>query len=331
MNAKCIMFCEFGCPKNVLKIKNKTIEPPQEHEVIVRMLARPINPAHLITSRGSYSHRISLPNITGYEGVGIVEDVGIAVSQSLIGKRVLPLRGEGTWQEFVKTSAKYVVPIPDAIDDFTASQLYINPMTAWVICTEILKLKPADVLLMNACGSAIGHIFVQLSNILGFRLIAVTRNNKYTNDLLRLGASYVINTSNTPLLETVKTLTNGKGADAAIDSVGGLAGNDLAFCVQPNGNFLTIGLLSGEQVNWKEIVNKAKVKANLFHLRNWNKTVSIAKWQETFQHLIMLIIEKKLQLMKVDTSYDLMDIKKAVDVVESPSKRNKGKIFITSY
>src|SRR5699024_9484779 len=95
-----------------------------------------------------------------------------------------------------------------------------------------------------------------------------------------------------------------------------------------NGNFLTIGLLSGEQVNWKEITNKAKVKANLFHLRNWNKTVSISKWQETFQHLIMLIVEKKLQLMRVGTTYDLMDIKKAVDVVES-SKGNKGKIFIT--
>src|SRR5699024_2634809 len=114
MNAKCIMFCEFGCPKNVLKIKNKTIEPPHEDEVIVRMLARPINPSDLIPIRESYSHRISLPNIPGYEGVGIVEDVGIAVAQSLIGKRVRPLGGEGTWQEFVKTSAKYVVPIPDA-------------------------------------------------------------------------------------------------------------------------------------------------------------------------------------------------------------------------
>lgn len=330
MNAKSIMFYEFGCPKDVLKIENKKIESPQEHEVVVRMLSRPINPSDLIPIRGSYSHRISLPNIPGYEGVGIVEDVGTSVPQSLIGKRVLPLRGEGTWQEFVKTSAKYVVPIPDSIDDFTASQMYINPMTAWVICTDILKLKPNDVLLVNACGSAIGHIFVQLSNILGFRLIAITRNNKYTNDLLRLGASYVIDTSNAPLLETIMALTNGKGADAAIDSVGGVSGNELAFCVQPNGNFLTIGLLSGEQVNWKEITNKAKVKANLFHLRNWNKTVSIAKWQETFQHLIILIVEKKLQLMRVGTTYDLMDIKKAVDVVES-SKGNKGKIFITSY
>ena len=51
---------------------------------------------------GSYAHRISLPTIPGYEGVGIVEDVGTYVSQDLIGKRVLPLRGEGTWQEIVK-------------------------------------------------------------------------------------------------------------------------------------------------------------------------------------------------------------------------------------
>ncbi len=73
------------------------------------------------------------------------------------------------------------------------------------------------------------------------------------------------------------------GADAAIDSVGGADGNELAFSVLCNGNFLTIGLLSGVQVNWVEIVNKAKVNANIFHLRNWNKNVSANKWQETFQ------------------------------------------------
>ena len=195
MDAKCIKFYEFGSPKDVLKVEYKTIEPPKDNEVLVRMLARPINPSDLIPIRGSYSHRISLPNIPGYEGVGIVEDVGPLVSHHLIGKRVLPLRGEGTWQEFVKTSAEFAVPIPDSIDDFTASQMYINPITAWVVCTEVLKLRPNDVLLVNACGSSIGHIFAQLSKILGFRLIAVTRNNKYTEDLLHLGASYVIDTS----------------------------------------------------------------------------------------------------------------------------------------
>lgn len=330
MDAKCIRFYEFGSPKDVLKIEYKAIEPPKENEVLVRMLARPINPSDLIPIRGSYAHRISLPNIPGYEGVGIVEEVGPLVSKNLIGKRVLPLRGEGTWQEFVTTSVEYAVCIPDTIDDFTAAQIYINPITAWVVCTEVLKLRPNDDLLVNASGSAIGHIFAQLSKILGFRLIAVTRNNNYTEELLHLGASYVIDTSKFPLHETIMELTNGKGADAAIDSVGGSSGTDLAFCVHPNGNFLTIGLLSGAQVNWADIVNKAKGNANLFHLRNWNKNVSTEKWQGTFNHLIRLINDKKLSLMMEDSQYDLSNVKEAVEVVGS-SKIAKGKVFLTSY
>lgn len=329
MLGKCIKFYEFGSPKDVLKVEYKSIESPKNKEVIVRMLARPINPSDLIPVRGAYAHRISLPDIPGYEGVGIVEDVGSLVSKDLIGKRVLPLRGEGTWQEFVKTSADFAIPIPDSIDDFTAAQMYINPVTAWVTCTEILKIKPNDVLLVNACGSSIGHLFAQLSQILGFRLIAVTRSNKYTEELLRLGASCVIDTSTVSLYESVMELTNGMGADAAIDSIGGSEGNELAFCLHPNGNFLTIGLLSGIQVNWADIVNKARVNANMFHLRNWNKNVSVYKWQETFRRLISLIDDKKLRLMTVDSQYDLIDVIKAIDVVDSV-KKTKGKVFLTN-
>lgn len=279
MNAKCVKFYDFGSPSDVLKVVNKSIESPNDNEVLVRMLARPINPSDLIPISGSYSHRISLPTIPGYEGVGIIEDVGTFVSPKLIGKRVLPLRGEGTWQEYVKTSAELAVSIPDFIDDFTAAQMYINPITAWVICTEILQLGENDVLLVNACGSSIGLVFVQLSKIIGFQLIAVTRSNHYTEELIRLSAFDVINTADRHLHNTVMELTNGKGANAAIDSVGGPSGNDLAFCVRPNGNFITIGRLSGIQVNCADIVNKAKVNANIFHLRNWNRSVSTNKWQ----------------------------------------------------
>jgi NADPH:quinone reductase-like Zn-dependent oxidoreductase len=328
LDAKCVKYYEFGSPKDVLTVEYKTIEPPKENEVLVRMLTRPINPSDLIPIRGAYSHRISLPNTPGYEGVGIVESVGRLVSHHLIGKRVLPLRGEGTWQEFVKTPAEFAVSIPDSIDDFTASQMYINPITAWVVCAEVLKLRPNDVLLVNACGSSIGHIFAQLSKVLGFRLIAVTRNNKHTENLLHLGASYVIDTCKVPLYEAVMELTNGIGANAAIDSIGGSDGDDLAFCVHSNGSFLTIGLLSGVQINWTEIINKTKVNANIFHLRNWNKNISIDKWQETFHHLITLINDKRLRLMNVDSKYDLLNVKEAVNVVAS--NKNKGKVFLTS-
>jgi NADPH:quinone reductase-like Zn-dependent oxidoreductase len=103
----------------------------------------------------------------------------------------------------------------------------------------------------------------------------------------------------------------------------------LAFCVHPDGNFLTIGLLSGIQVNWADIVNKANVHAAMFHLRNWNSNVSANHWQETFTRLIRLIDDNKLRLMRADSTYDLMDIKEAVTVVES-CKETKGKVFLTS-
>lgn len=96
MEAKCVTFYEFGNPQKVLKVENKFIQRPFEGEVLVRMTTRPINPSDLLPIRGAYSHRIPLPAIPGYEGVGIVEEVGPSVSKELIGKRVLPLRGEGT-------------------------------------------------------------------------------------------------------------------------------------------------------------------------------------------------------------------------------------------
>lgn len=330
MDANRIIFYEFGNPLSVLKIEKKMVERPLIGEILVRMKFRPINPSDLIPIRGAYSHRISLPTIPGYEGVGIVEDVGPHVSKQLIGKRVLPLRGEGTWQDYVKTSANFAVCVPTYIDDVTASQLYINPLTAWLTCTEVLQLKADDFLLINACGSAIGRIYAQLAKVIGYQLIAVTRNDFYTNDLLDLGASYVINTTTTCLQSSVKEITNGYGVDYAIDSVGGLQGAQLADCVKPNGTILTIGLLSGKPVHWTEVCKKAKINVKLFHLRHWNKIASDQTWNETFQHIFSLISGKKLSLQMPRSYYELPEVKEAIIDSESPKIKNNGKVILTS-
>lgn len=229
MEANCIICRDFGSPQEVLRVEQKKVEPPQDDEILVRMLARPINPSDLIPVSGSYAHRISLPHIPGYEGVGIVEQAGPLAPHHLVGTRVLPLRGEGTWQEYVKTQGKWAVPVPDRIDHFTAAQMYINPVTAWVVCTEVLNLSFGDVLAVNACGSAIGRLFAQLARVLGFRLIAVTRDDRHTEQLLQLGASAVIHAAEQNIAEAMWELTDGRGVHAAIDSVGGAAGNELAY------------------------------------------------------------------------------------------------------
>lgn len=319
------IYCNsFGNPNEVLEITDKEIAPPEAGEVLVRMLARPINPSDLIPVRGSYSHRIPLPYIPGYEGVGVVADVGANVSKELIGKRILPLRGDGTWQDFVRAPAAFAVPVPQSIDNIYAAQLYINPVTAWVTLTEVLRLQPDSVLLVNACGSVIGHLYAQLARVLNLRLIAVVRNNKHTQKLLELGASEVVDISSQSLFEMVMDKTNGKGADAAVDSLGGSAGSDLAACLRSQGQFLSIGLWSGQQMDWGAFADK--VKMNIFHLRHWNKRVSQEKWQGTFQQIFRLVEKKELLLGIEKANYDLADIKQALDTL---ADGRKGKVILS--
>ncbi|WP_202079815.1 zinc-dependent alcohol dehydrogenase family protein [Caldalkalibacillus salinus] len=321
-----VKYHQFGDPAEVLKVeKQLNVRPPKQGEVLVRMNARPINPSDLIPITGAYAHRIDVPAVPGYEGIGVVEEVGAGVSKSLLGRRVLPLRGEGTWQTYVRTKAAYAVPVPNEIEDQVAAQLYINPLTAWVTSTDILALCPGDTLLINASHSSLGRLYLQLSQLLGFHVIAVTRHSRERQTLFQLGAQHVINASDTSLYPTVMSLTGGTGVDAAIDMVGGRSGTVLASCVRPSGTYLSLGLLSGTPVKWSQLAQQ-EIQVQLFHLRHWNAQVSDVTWRGTFQRLFTLMMEQKLQLINPRIAYPLTEVKKAV---QDAQLNGRGKVLLT--
>ncbi|MEG1531267.1 MAG: zinc-dependent alcohol dehydrogenase family protein, partial [Lactococcus sp.] len=273
-------------------------------------LYAPVNPSDLIPMTGAYAHRISLPATAGYEGVvlvegvGLVEDVGSALSRKLIGQRVLPLEGEGTWQSFVKCPASHAFFVPESLDSISASQLYINPLTAWLLCTEVLALKPGQKLAVNAAASSIGQIFAQLSRILGFEFIAITRNNKKHQLLKERGA------------QELRTDLHNLEVDAAIDCVGGQAGTDLAFCVRPGGKFQALGLLSGEQVDWEKLA-QLPIDVGIFHLRHWNAKLSPAEWQRSMQTLSHLAVNGRLL---INQAVDIIPYEQLIETLASPQQ-----------
>ncbi|PWW04904.1 NADPH:quinone reductase-like Zn-dependent oxidoreductase [Paenibacillus cellulosilyticus] len=291
------------------------IAPPLEQDdVLVRMIASPINPSDLIPIRGAYKHRIQLPAIPGYEGVGIVEKVGSSMYLSLLGR----------WQTYVTTKAHYVVPVPDEIDDDTASQMYINPMTAWLICTDELKLRSGDVLIVNACGSAIGRIFAQLSRIIGYKLIAIVRSSRHTEDLYSLGASAVIDSSQVSVTDSVMELTNGMGATAGIDSIGGQDGEELIACIRSQGSVLSIGLLSGTPINWLKVHELyPRISVRPYWLRQWLEGASHSQWHGTFDSLFKLVMKKHLIIQQAGERYCLSDFARAIEAAESQGRQGK--------
>jgi NADPH:quinone reductase-like Zn-dependent oxidoreductase len=215
-------------------------EPLDAGQIRVEMALAPINPSDLIPVQGRYSHRISLPFVPGYDGVGTVIEVSRGVDAALIGRRVLPLRGGGTWQQTVCSPAEFAVAIPDWMDDDCAAQLYINPLTAWVVCRHQFAIQPGQTVVVNAANSVLGRLFAQLSSVIGFRMIAVVRNTTHRHLLLNSGAEAVIEDME-HAVEAVKQFTGGVGADYAIDLVGSDSGTRLAFALRPQGRFMALG------------------------------------------------------------------------------------------
>lgn len=313
---------QFGDPCQVLRTEMIDTLPIKPRQIRVRLNLAPINPSDLIPVWGHYSHRIALPFVTGYEGTGTVIEVGDNVNLALLGKRVLPLEGEGTWQQTILSPADFAVEIPDWMDDSTAAQLYINPLTAWVICQYQFVIQPGEVLTVNAASSAIGRIFAQLSTILGFRVISVVRSIKHRDSLLEAGAYAVVDSTDN-ISEQVKRLTNGQGADYAIDLVGADSGTELAFALKPGGRFMALGLFSGQQVDWAGIHRQLNIEAEMFHLRLWNKESNSTRWQLAFNQLIGLIKSGKIMLPQQHDTFALADFKDAIKATQAKGRVNK--------
>lgn len=317
MKARVIRYYRFGEPSEVLCMEEKDVIPPGPGELAVRMYARPINPSDLIPVRGAYPHRTQLPAVPGFEGVGIVEAVGPGVSNQMLGRRVLPLKGENTWQDVVKTLERHTIIVPNDIDDQSASQLYINPITAWLICTEVLKLTYGDTLIVNAGGSAIGRIFAQISKIYGFKLIALTRDDRHTAELYRLGAGSVINTTRELLQERIAELTEGCSAEAAVDCIGGTDGEQLVSCLKPNGTVISVGLLSGITPLWHEVTRGTQVHVKLFWLKHWVERCSQQRWEQVFHEVMELVRAGRLVMENIGATYELTNVQQAIAAAES--------------
>ncbi|SFQ41482.1 zinc-binding dehydrogenase [Salibacterium halotolerans] len=180
---------------------------------------------------------------------------------------------------------------------------------------------------MNAGGSSIARIFTQLSKILGFKIILVIRNEIHREELLNLGAWKVINSALSNVHENIMSFTGCIGATVSIDSVGGESGELLVKCLRQSGKYLSLGLLSGIQVNWKKVNEEYGIKTLLFSLRLWNRSISVTDWHKKFNEIIDLTTNNKLKLSTINKKYSFTYYKKAIHHAQLPAL--KGKILLT--
>jgi NADPH:quinone reductase-like Zn-dependent oxidoreductase len=268
-----------------------------------------------------YRNTIKLPTTPGFEGVGVITDVGSGVTLKP-GQKVLVSKGEGTWQEYVKMSSDDAVVVPDEIPDEYAAQLYINPLTAWLIATQ--KIAKKDVVIGNAANSTMGMLFCQFSKLMDFNFIAVVRNSRYAPDLLRLGAVHVINSQVGNIRNQLLEITRNRLADVALDAVGGRDCVELAECLHPEGKCIIYGNLSMQPSEALPIK-----KRELFFLRDWIYGHSSEERMVVLKELMHFLWKNKIEL-PVAEKISLTNFRIALEHLEptSSSTGRLGKIIL---
>ena len=142
---KAIVFDRCGDPEEVLRCSELPEPKPARGQVLVRLLASPVNPSDLLYVRGLYGRTPSLPATPGFEGVGVVEASGGGLlGWRVLGRRVAVLGAVGgTWQEKVLVAAHQAVPVPTALPDEQAATFFVNPATALIMTRYVLCVPRA--------------------------------------------------------------------------------------------------------------------------------------------------------------------------------------------
>ena len=130
-----------GNPADVLRLESRPWPTPGEGEAIVKMRAAPINPADLNQIEGKYPVRAELPATPGFEGAGVVAEVGTNVTNVGAGDLVILPHNVGTWRDAIAVKAEDLVVVPARIEPVNAAMLKINPMTAWRLLHDYVDCK----------------------------------------------------------------------------------------------------------------------------------------------------------------------------------------------
>jgi L-iditol 2-dehydrogenase len=242
---------------NVIEVVDVADPVPRNGHVVLQVQATSICGSDLNGFRG-VNPRNRLPNILGHEIAGTVVSVGADVRTVMVGERVvvepnvccrtcewcragLPnvcdnyrVLGEsmdvpGGLAEFVSVSADQVYPLPDHVPADLGA--VVQPLSICYHAVVNRARVAADETVVVLGAGPIGLGSLMLARWRGARVIITDISDHRLDLARRLGADVTLRADNGDIGSAVRELTGGRGADVAIEAVGGAQNQTVADAV----------------------------------------------------------------------------------------------------
>ncbi|MGO9341735.1 MAG: quinone oxidoreductase family protein [Acidimicrobiales bacterium] len=182
-----------------------------------------------------------VPAVVGYQCAGTVLAAGARVSGLVPGDRVVTVGLDGSHAELRAVPEAFCWKIPDGLATEEAACVPVAFGTAHDCLFEFGRLGPGDSVLVQAGASGVGIAAIQLAKRIGARVLATASSDAKLERLRDLGLDDGINYSERPFAEEVFLLTEGRGVDVVIESVGGPGLVQSLECLAYRGRCVSLG------------------------------------------------------------------------------------------
>lgn len=314
-----LIFEETGMPEEVLKIRESDRPIPKDHEILVKVTARNINPSDIMFIRGMYGINPVLPSSAGFEACGVVEKEDDS-GRFQKGARVM-FTTIGTWREYLTLPAEMAIPVPEQMPDEIACQAFVNPMTAYGMI-EKSGLKEGQWLLITAGASAFGKFAIQLAKEKGINVAATVRHDDQKDYLKKIGADLVINTEEEKLQKVIFGQVE-EGVHVVFDAVGGSLGARALGSLRKNGRMMVFGALALENmpVNSGLLIFKG-LTIEGFWLSTWMEEINSKSRSEAFIKVFGFLMKEESQV-DIAGKFPLGSFKEAFTAYNLPGRNGK--------
>jgi len=216
---KAAVYYENGGPE---VLKYEEVPDPACHPkgVVIRVEAVAIEGGDTLNRwRGQL---MTVPHVVGYQAAGEIVAVGAEVTHLKVGQKVATVNNWGSHAELRSVPARNCWPIPDGFDVKKAAAIPVTFGTAHDCLFEFGRLKKGETVLVQAGASGVGVAAIQLAKRGGASLILATASSDERLERLKpLGLDHGINYTRDDVVREAKRLTDNKGVDVIVDSVGG--------------------------------------------------------------------------------------------------------------
>lgn len=270
------LFVERTGDPPILEVRDIPIPEPSPHQVLVKVSVCGFCHHDRSVMAGILRRGVASNVVLGHEISGVVEEVGSQVTSLRTGDHVVNILTEacgrcdrchtgrehrcrdgqgighgrdGGFAEYAVLTERSLIRLPEGLDSVSSALLACPIGVALQAVQVTAKVKPGETVVVTGAGGGLGSHAVQVAAALGGNVLAVTSSPEKEPALLGLGASEVLVENEIDFADLVMALTEDKGSDVVIDTVGSALYPSTLSSLAQYGRLVFLGEIVGNNIS----------------------------------------------------------------------------------